>query len=552
MSSHAPSGASHRVALGSQDSELGSEKRGSATRDSRLATRYFPLVTLTLTCLTLLIRLPYLAEPFDTDEGGYAYLARMLLDGQVPYRDVWDNKPPLVFLIYAAALAISDRPEAIRLAAAVSVSLATLLLIGLGREVFGTRTGLLAGGCFVLATALPRLQGMNANTEIFLLPGWIGAAWVFLIGLRTGARWTWPATGALAGLACLAKPVAGWLLLAVAALFLWLIWQGKLTWPAAFRRTCLILLGLALVVAPFAVYFWMHQALGDAIQAIFLFNRLYLARNFGVALDRYGLGAMLFVPNRSVVLEDPFIWLFGLAGVLSLPILGLNARTGCLLLWTLAGYLGAKTGWLELAHYYLQVVPALALWAACYLTRIVPLLARRHRYASWIVGSTAALLLLWTAATSAPILAAGSPERVHALKFAFPDRGEWNVQAPAIAAYLASRTAPDETIFIWGREPQIYYYARRRAASRYIHDRPVWLQPGVLEEIRADLQTRRPAYVLDTLDPRFFPEVSQPVQAVLPPDYVAAGEIGFSRLYVRGSRGLAFGSRGPVIDSPAW
>ena len=143
------------------------------------------------------------------------------------------------------------------------------------------------------------------------------------------------------------------------------------------------------------------------------------------------------------------------------------------------------------------------------------------------------LLLVWTAAYSAPILAAGSPERVHALKFAYPDRGEWDVQAPAIAAYLAAQTAPDDTIFIWGREPQIYYYARRQAASRYIHDRPVWLQPGVLDEIRVDLAEQRPAYIVDTLDPHFFPEADLPVESILPPGYAPAGRIGFAQLYAR-------------------
>ncbi|HEX2173259.1 MAG TPA: glycosyltransferase family 39 protein [Dehalococcoidia bacterium] len=496
--------------------------------------RFVP-AALALAALPVLIRLPYLAEPFDTDEGGYAYIARALLDGQVPYRDAWDNKPPLTFFAYAAAIAVSDRPEAIRLLAAVVVALATLLLIGLGREAFDRRTGLLAGAIFVLATATPRLQGTNANTEIFLLPGWIAGSWVILVGLRTGARWTWPLAGAQTGVAILAKPVAGWLLIALAATLALLIARRGLSLRSGLGRMAAFAAGLTVALLPVGVYFAAHQALGEALHAVVWFNRLYLVRNLTFALDQYGLGAMLFAPNREVVLDDPFIWLFGLVGLVTVPSLRClgGARTAFLVAWSIAGYLGAKTGWLELPHYYLQLVPPLALWSAAYLTRALPAIGKRKRRTARLIGLVGAGLLLWTLAAGAPAWLAGSPERFHELKFPFPDRGAWDTQATAIAAELRGRTSPGESVFIWGREPQIYYYAGRRSASRYIHDRPAWIEAGVIERIRADLAAARPRYVLDTLDPIFFPEATRPAEAILPPGYREAGRWGFARVFER-------------------
>ena len=50
--------------------------------------------------------IPFLTEPLFRDEGFYAAVAQQLLDGGIPYRDAFDNKPPLVFVWYALSFAM--------------------------------------------------------------------------------------------------------------------------------------------------------------------------------------------------------------------------------------------------------------------------------------------------------------------------------------------------------------------------------------------------------------------------------------------------------------
>ncbi|MEE8275547.1 MAG: glycosyltransferase family 39 protein, partial [Alphaproteobacteria bacterium] len=47
-----------------------------------------------------------LTDPFGRDQGTYAYIGYALLQGQVPYLDVFQAKPPLTSLIHALALAL--------------------------------------------------------------------------------------------------------------------------------------------------------------------------------------------------------------------------------------------------------------------------------------------------------------------------------------------------------------------------------------------------------------------------------------------------------------
>src|SRR3989337_3458867 len=60
---------------------------------------------LALSALPLLFLAPMLNAPFEPDEGVYATIARGWRAGAIPYRDLWDNKGPLLFLWYVAPFA---------------------------------------------------------------------------------------------------------------------------------------------------------------------------------------------------------------------------------------------------------------------------------------------------------------------------------------------------------------------------------------------------------------------------------------------------------------
>ena len=61
-----------------------------------------------LVALVFTLRLPSLFEPHHYgDEGVFAATAQRLLHGGMLYTESWDDKPPLVFLLYAAVQALA-------------------------------------------------------------------------------------------------------------------------------------------------------------------------------------------------------------------------------------------------------------------------------------------------------------------------------------------------------------------------------------------------------------------------------------------------------------
>jgi len=79
--------------------------------------------------LVLLVAFPVLTYPMGRDQGMYANIGLSILNGGTPFVDMWDIKPPPIYYIYAAGIAIFGRgTEAIR---AIDFTLVPLGMLGL-------------------------------------------------------------------------------------------------------------------------------------------------------------------------------------------------------------------------------------------------------------------------------------------------------------------------------------------------------------------------------------------------------------------------------------
>lgn len=85
---------------------------------------------------------------------------------------------------------------------------------------------------------------------------------------------------------------------------------------------------------------------------------------------------------------------------------------------------------------------------------------------------------------------------------------------PSVAREIASVTRPEDTVLVFGAEPELLFYARRRSATRYIHLFPLFgPHPDALARQRsvADEITRsRPSAIVWVPNRMFFgPEKPQ-------------------------------------------
>src|SRR5437762_13291235 len=108
---------------------------------------HFYFAALGIILLTVAIRLPSLLHPQPIDsEAMYSVVANEIVDGDRPYADAVERKPPLLFWTYAAVFTIAGKFnwKALHMVALVWTLCAMAGLYVIGSKLFDGKTGLIA------------------------------------------------------------------------------------------------------------------------------------------------------------------------------------------------------------------------------------------------------------------------------------------------------------------------------------------------------------------------------------------------------------------------
>ncbi|MCO5724498.1 ArnT family glycosyltransferase [Robiginitalea marina] len=124
---------------------------------------------------TLLIRFPFFFRDYiDRDESTFILVAQSLVDGNLPYTELWDLKPPFLFFLFAVPISIFGKSLlAIRLLGAVAVAGIAIATYLIGERVGGRKVGFLAGWITAFLMSLfNSVQGVMSEhlSLLFLLP----------------------------------------------------------------------------------------------------------------------------------------------------------------------------------------------------------------------------------------------------------------------------------------------------------------------------------------------------------------------------------------------
>ncbi|MFA6029264.1 MAG: glycosyltransferase family 39 protein [Elusimicrobiota bacterium] len=417
--------------------------------------------------------------PMMSDEGEYACQARLLAEGGVPYRDAFNQKPPMVFFLYRAAFGLfGENEEAPRLLATLFGCATLLALFFLLPGRWGTAPRLCAAASFAVLSTEPMGDfSFAANTEVFL------CAWLAFCALWARKAWEGGGTraallaGLFAGAGLATKQTALWAALALGACAALHAPRG-----ARARVAAAFALGGALVPAAFAAYFLARGGLPALVEQALRRNLDYagLLAVPGGARMQLGWFARTLAPQM----------LFGNWPLLLLALFGLAARPAgedaplerLCALWLAAALLGALTGLFLFPHYFLPAAPPLALCAALGVRRLSARLPR----AALLIGLLAAL---YPAAAWSTVYFREGPERV-ARRLLYPNP---LYEARAAADFIRENSAETDRVYVFGSEPQLYFRARRRWATPHIFVYPLTLFPRGMGDAEAELARLREA-----------------------------------------------------------
>jgi 4-amino-4-deoxy-L-arabinose transferase-like glycosyltransferase len=467
--------------------------------------------------LIVLFLLPLFGAPFERDQGAYATIARGWMEGALPYRDLWDNKGPLLFLWYAASFSLfGETVAAPRIAAALAAALSLFFVRGAARRLYGERVARAAGWLYALSFANVYLQ-VTANAEVFMLLPLAAGFWAFAAGVRKGGGGWYLLAGLSTALAVFTRQSA------VLAFGAWFAWLAVLFFrrPEERRRQgaapAWLAAGAVLGALPFILYFGMRGGLGDLWFAMFGFNVAWVAeQSFWLKFV-----PPLFIEPGPLV-GGLLFWVLSAAGVWRL--VRQKNREGWLLLAFLAAAAAAAQAMGKgSAHYSIQLLPGAAIAGAFGIPVVRGWWASGRRR---LRAALAAATLVTAAAVLFAYLQPTAEERFR-VQYTWRDYADDALAAPAIAREVARLSAPGDPVYEWGRSSQIYFLADRRPASRWLYNRSYEVDASMLDEVMADLAARPPAVVLVTGE---IP-VPAPLAGLLASGYRPAGRVEYATLY---------------------
>lgn len=267
----------------------------------KLERAHIPL--LILTAGTVLVSLFF--HPLHPDEKVFGTIANGILEGKLPYRDLFDNKPPGIHSILAGVFYLFGTSMWVfRGIVVVAIVVSAAIMYFLIKEIYKIKdvSGTLRGGeelvgALLFITLLPVVHGTYALTELFSLPFIILS--VYMVVRHKKGNWFIAVSGLLFGISLLFKQTNLFFIFAIC--FGIVLYSSKLSIFQKSKRVFIFLLFSIVPIGIAALYMYRLGILNDALQDVLWFNIL----DYPPIISQDTLKVIAFV-----IISLPVYWIF--------------------------------------------------------------------------------------------------------------------------------------------------------------------------------------------------------------------------------------------------
>ncbi len=446
--------------------------------------------------IIFIFRIPSFFEPFYYgDEMIYLNLGEATKRGMVLYRDIHDNKPPLLYL----TAAVAGNVFWFRAILAGWMMLTTVAFWRLCTALFIKNQWIVKSSvvAFAILTTLPLLEGQCANAELFMIGPTILAFYVLLTKKLNAINLF--AAGLLLSVSTLFKVPAAFDIGAI--IFLWLVTiklrRKDLT--NFVRQNLLLVAGYLLPILVSLVWYYSRGAISEYLIAAYLQNFGYLSS------WRAGGAAEPFLVKNGPLLLRGAVLLVGL-GVMWFFRNKLTRQFMFVVGWFLFALFAATLSERPYPHYLIQVVPAVSILVGM-------LLASRSVQQSLVVVPLFVLVIavirfqFWYY-PSAPyyerFVSYALGESTHEEYFNSFDAA--TTRNYEIAKFIVTSTHEDDKIFVWGDSPTIYALSKRFPPLKYVATYHINDFSSPVETISA-ISENKPKLIIVLPNSQSFPEL---------------------------------------------
>jgi 4-amino-4-deoxy-L-arabinose transferase-like glycosyltransferase len=477
--------------------------------------------------LIVTIRIRLLRIPLERDEGEYAYAGQLLLQGIPPYKLAYSMKFPGTYVAYAITMFFFGQSiAAIHLGLLLVNSATSALIFFIGKRLLNSTVGIVAAVSYALLSLSPSVLGFAAHATHFVVLPVLGGAFLLLNQqkpLDVRRRFV---SGLLMGLGLLMKqPALFFILFGAIYLFLADVRAG-LVLHKTIRRNMVFIAGavIPLVITFLALYY-------AGVFARFWFWTIHYAHEYGTLVSMSDARQILIHSVRDAIGPNWPLWMLAGVGLLTCFSNKSTGRSsGFLLGLLISSILAVCPGFYFRSHYFILLLPAVALFAGVAINNISSKLRRQiiavrllpvlllASCIAFLVFAQRDLFFLLSPIEASHTIYAGNP---------FPETIK-------VAEYVRDHTDSSDTIAVLGSEPEIYFYSHRDSATGYIYTYPLMEAQRYARQMQSEMiheiESAKPKYLISlTIDtswlhsPRSENRIFEWAQRYIADNYVPVG-----------------------------
>lgn len=460
--------------------------------------RYLPNILLIIALsIAAFTRVRLFDIPLERDEGEYAYIGQLMLEGIAPYIHAYTMKLPGVAAAYAFFMAMfGHSPFGIHLGLLFVNAACIYSVYLLSLRLFDRNTALIASSFYTLLSLSQAVVGVHAHATHFVAL-FILAGSVLLFSYMTNRNNGYIfCSGLCLGIAFIMKQHAMITILALAAYLAYQYYRSNLFSKNAVT-TGSILFGLGICLPYLLILAWMT---GAGVFEEFWFWTVEYARIYASSYTLANAWPIFCKQTSLVIIPYLPVWLFAVAGGFLICKQRENASDRAFIgILLLGSALAVLPGFVFRNHYFIMMLPIVSIMAGLAVTNLTARITAPStvNHLKEIVLFTLSLLLLCSGVIyERHYLFYDSPMAVIRSTYdlnPFPE-------AVAIATYIKKNTTANDRVAILGSEPEILFYADRIAATGHIYMYGLMEEQPYAKQMQLQaieqIQSARPKYVV--------------------------------------------------------
>ncbi len=396
------------------------------------------------------------------DSGVFLYSGWRITNGEVPYIQVWDHKPPVIY--YIDALSILITPNSVWGLWYIEVFL--FFIAGLAgyfilKKLFNLYTAIIISFLWIFTSAY-LLAGGNLTTE-YAVPFQFLILLVFISAQNQETPgWKELLLGILSGVLFFTRQNA----VAIPAAIV-VVWILQLIFSKNrylfLKKIAFFVLGFIFVTAVIVIYYLSKGALTEFWNIAFLYNFDYVAEKN--TADR--VNALLQGMNQLANIGLAQLSLIGWGCSLLFSIFNPNSKLSKYKIFFLAALLAfplelilVSAGGRPRIPYFLTVLPIMAIFAGFSIYLIF------EQLNSFLPDSINSFFTIFIVLTIGLVFMADFSEMV---------RSSSKVKSDIkIVNYIQNNTNENDYVLMWGANSAVNFAVRRRSPSRFVYQTPLY------------------------------------------------------------------------------